>query len=383
MSNFTLQPITTRPPVVITGLALLVIFGFFAVNRLVNRFGEQQKAIARHLYAQGLSEQKEGKADLAIEHFRSALSYSPENFDYQLQLARVLRDTGRTEEAETYLISLWERSPQNGAINLALGRLAARQHSLDKILQYYHNAIYGVWTTGDSDQSRFNAWFELIETLLQQNARPQSQAELITMAAELRGRLDLQLRVANLFARAQDYEDALNECRQILAEKPEHPQALADAGQYAFNLGRYREALHYLEHAVKVNPGDVQSAQLLQLSRNILDLDPFLRRISDTDRIERIRTAFRQAGDRLESCARTKNVDLQDQTSSSPLVKLEFEWLQARPRVTRLRVVDTDFENSTMDLVFQVEQVTQKECGPPSGLDQALLLLAQNPGVEQ
>lgn len=383
MANFTLQPITARPPVVITSLALLVILGFAGVSRLVSRFEEQQKAVARHLYAEGLSEQKAGKADLAIEHFRAALSYSRDNFDYQLQLARVLRDTGRTDEAETYLIGLWERSPQNGAINLALGRLAARQHSLDRILQYYHNAIYGVWTTGDPDQSRLNSWFELIETLLQQNARPQAQAELITLAAELHNRPNLQLRVADLFARAQDYEHALEECRRILIEEPENAQALADAGQYAFNLGRYRESLKYLERASKVNPQDVQTAQLLELNKSVLDLDPFLRRISDADRIERIRTAVRQAGDRLQACAGAKSIDLKDRTSSSALVPLESEWLEVKPRLARLRAADMGFENSTMDLVFRIEQATQKECGPPTGLDQALLLLAQNPGAEQ
>jgi hypothetical protein len=37
-----------------------------------------------------------------------------------------------------------------------------------------------------------------------------------------------------------------------------------------------------------------------------------------------------------------------------------------------------------MDLVFQTEQQTQEQCGEPSGLDEALLLLAQDrDGVNQ
>ena len=37
-----------------------------------------------------------------------------------------------------------------------------------------------------------------------------------------------------------------------------------------------------------------------------------------------------------------------------------------------------------MRLVFDIEQQTAQQCGPPSGLDQALLILAQNPnGVER
>ena len=30
-------------------------------------------------------------------------------------------------------------------MNLALGRLFARERLFDKAIQYYHNAIYGLW----------------------------------------------------------------------------------------------------------------------------------------------------------------------------------------------------------------------------------------------
>jgi len=377
-----LEPITTRPSVVIASLTLLAVVAFFGVSRLVNRFAEQQKAVARHLYAQGLAEQQAGKPDLAIEHYRAALSYARDDFDYQLQLARALRDTGRTEEAETYLISLWERTPQNGAINLALGRLAARQHALEKILQYYHNAIYGVWTS-NPDQSRLNAWFELVDTLLRENARPQAQAELITMAAEARNQPDLQLRIADLFTRAQDYEHALTQYQRVLSEQPENASALAGSGQAAFRLGRYHDAERYLQHAVKTDPEDAQSAQLLELSKLIYESNPFLRRLSDDERIRRVRAAFEQAGERLDNCARIKNIDLKGPLSSSPLSVLESRRLELKPKLARLRAANSDLENSAMDLVFQIEQETQSECGPPTGLDQALALLAQNPGAEQ
>ncbi len=381
--QFTLQAITTRPPLVIAALGTLTIVAFLGVTRMVNRFTEEQKAVARHLYAQGLTEQQSGKADLAIEHYRAALSYAHDNFDYQLQLARALRDTGRTEEAEAYLVNLWERSPQSGVINLALGRLAARENSLDKVLQYYHNAIYGVWATPNPDESRLSAWFELVDTLLRKNARSQAQAELISLSAELRNRPDLELRIADLFGRAGDYEHGLGEYQRVLAQEPENTSALAGAGQDAFHLGRYRDAAHYLQRAVKANPEDSQSAQLLDLSNMIFESDPFIRRLSSSERLRRVKAAFEQAGSHLDDCARTKNLDLKSaESSGSPLAALESHWLELKPKVTRLRTPDSDLENSAMDLVFQIEQEAERECGSPVGLDQALLLLAQNPGVE-
>ena len=115
MDRAALTHAMNRPAVVIAIMTVLAVLGFAGVTRLVNRFGEQQKALARHLYERGLAEQQAGKNEIASEHFRAALNYSHDNFQYQLSLARALRDSGRTGEAETYLINLWERTPQDGA----------------------------------------------------------------------------------------------------------------------------------------------------------------------------------------------------------------------------------------------------------------------------
>ena len=360
----------------IASLAILAVLAFLFVNRLVNRFGEQEKALARHLYEQGLAEQNAGRPEGAIEDFRAALTYSRDNFQYQLSLARALRDTGRTDEAETYLISLWEHSPQDGAVNLALGRLAARQRLLDKTLQYYHNAIYGVWAS-DADTNRLNAWFELIEFLLRQHAYPQAQAELITLAAELPPHPDLHLRAADLFARAQDYDHALVEYQRVLRFDRGNAAALAGAGEAAFSLGRYRAAQRYLQSAARLSPGDTQASQLLQTSNLIFDADPFSHRLSSTERNRRIRAAFSQAGERLDSCAQSKAIDLKTESAPSDLPALRERWGEMKTKLKRLSEDDT--ADAAMDLVFEIEQETSKECGAPSGLDQALLLLAQSP----
>ena len=197
MNVASLKLLTRRPPVIVAGLVVVTVLAFLGVNRLVNRFREQEKALARHLYEHGLQAQSAGQPERAVTDFRAALSYARDNFDYQLSLARALRDTGRTAESETYLIGLWERTPQEGAVNLALGRLFAREHLFDKAIQYYHNAIYGLWP-GDPETKRRDTEFELIGFLLQHKAYPQAQAELITMAAALPDDPGLRLRVAQL-----------------------------------------------------------------------------------------------------------------------------------------------------------------------------------------
>lgn len=381
MRQLTLKPITSRPPVVIAGLTILAIAGFVGVTRFVNRFEEQEKALARHLYERAIAEQRAGKPDLAVEHFRDALVYNPNDFDYQLQLARALRDTGRTQESEAYLVSLWERSPQDGAVNLALGRLAARQKSIDKALQYYHNAIYGVWSS-DADQHRLQAWFELIGFLLQQNARPQADAELITLAAELPPQADLRLRAADLFTRAQDYDHALVEYSQVLKLEHGNQKALAGAGEAAFSLSRYRVAEHYLQEAVKANSEDPQIARLLEVSRLVLDRDPFNGLISIQERNQRLRSIFNDAGKRLDSCIAFRNEgQLNAQERASPLADLKTQWTAMKPKLIRLRSnQEAGLPADVMNLVLRIEDRT-RNC-PGTLTDQALLILAQNHGSQ-
>ncbi len=377
MQQLTLKPITSRPPVVIAGLTILAILGFLGVTRLVNRFEEQEKALARHLYQRAMAEQQDGKHGLAIEHFRDALTYSPDNFEYQLQLARALRDSGRTDEAEAYLIGLWERNPQNGAVNLALGRLAAREKLLDKTIQYYHNAVYGVWSS-DSDQHRMLAWFELIDFLMRQNARPQAQGELITLTAELPPESDLRLRVAALFAEMQDYDRALKEYQHVLKVYRGNAQALAGAGEAAFKLARYRTAEGYLSAAAQADPQDVQIAQILEVTGLIRERDPFRRNISIEERNQRLNTIFEEAGKRLDSCMASQSGPQNGVTGGAgTLPALKSEWQQMKPELRRLRSSrEATLPDEALDMVLKIEQQTQA-CAP-TPTDEALLLLAEN-----
>ena len=384
MNVASLKLLTRRPPVIVAGLVVVTVLAFLGVNRLVNRFREQEKALARHLYEHGLQAQSAGQPERAVTDFRAALGYARDNFDYQLSLARALRDTGRTAESETYLIGLWERTPQEGAVNLALGRLFAREGLFDKAMQYYRNAIYGFWPA-DPETKRRDTEFELIGFLLQHKAYPQAQAELITMAAALPEDPALRLRVAQLFAESQDYEHALAQFQQVLRSDHENQAALYGAGQAAFRLGRYRTAQGYLRSAVRSDPQNTQAAQSLKIASLVLQADPFAPRISDAERNKRVRSAFQPAGERLDNCAESKQIDLTPRSPSGGLPSLKAQWLEMAPKLARLRPPrDGPDLDEIMDLVFEIEHQTQATCGTPDGLDQALLLLSQDrSGVER
>lgn len=371
-------------------LTLAAVAAFAAVSHLVARFNANQQSRGRRLYAQGMADLNAGAADRAIEEFRAALTCDRANPQYQLSLGRALRDTGRLDEAESYLDSLWQRTPDDGTINLALARVAARRGSVDDALRYYHNAMYGVWST-DPDANRRDARVELVEFLLRKGARAQAQSELVALAAFLPPDPTLHLRAADLLDQAQDYPDALAEYEQVLRLDRGNPAALAGAGEAAYHAGRYRTAERYLQLGVNAKPQDSSLRYLLSSANLILETDPFVRRISDAERNRRIAAAFVKAGERLSACAQQRGVNLAgagDPPVTSPLsssqappalVALESRWMATRRDLPRLRSAgEADLPDAIMDLVFQIEQQTAEDCGEPQGVDQALLLISRD-----
>jgi tetratricopeptide (TPR) repeat protein len=386
MNDTAPRPLARRTPLVLATLMLIAIAGFAAVSRLVTRLKANEKRIAWHTYEAGLAEVQAGRAELALEDFRAALVYDRDNPEYQLNLARALRETGWLDESEAYLLHLWDAAPQDSTINLALARLAARRGSTDDALRYYHNAIYGAWTS-NSDENRRQTRFELIDFLLKQNAWPQAQAELLALAQVLPPDPAQRIKVAELFAEARAYQEALAEYESVLKGNSKDAAALAGAGEAAFQIGRYRTAVRYLEESAKENPDDPHTRQRLQTATLVLETDPFLRRISDAERNRRITRAFAQAGDRLRSCAQAKGIDLNtaaDNSGSglalnSDLPSLWKRWQEARPDLRRLSAPsNADLPDTLMDIVFRIEQQTALACGEPEGVDLALLLISRD-----
>jgi cytochrome c-type biogenesis protein CcmH/NrfG len=366
-------------------LTLAAAVAFAAVSHLVTRYTANQQARGRKLYAVGLSAARAGHYYDAIDAFRAALTCDPANSQYQLSLARALRDSNdprRLDEAESYLIALWQRTPQDAAVNLALARVAAHRGSIEDATRFYHNAMYGVWNS-DPDANRNRARIELIQFLLKEQARQQADSELIALATALPPDPDEQLQAARLFEQAQDYGGALARYEEVLRIAPLNTAAQAGAGETAYRSGNYSTAQRFLHTAVNSNSDDATSRQLLASADLILKANPFRSHISDAERNRRIDAAFEQAEKRLTDCAAQAHVDLKAASSTanspvSPLPILQARWLAAKPDLARLRSpAETDLPDAIMDVVFQVEQQTATICGPPQGLDQALLLVSQ------
>jgi tetratricopeptide (TPR) repeat protein len=368
-------------PIILVVLTLGAVTGFAAVSHLVARYTANQQSRGRRLYAEGLTDARAARWDDAIAAFRAALSCDPTNSQYQLSLARVLRDSNdprRLDEAESYLVALWQRAPQDAAVNLALARVAAHRGSIEDATRYYHNAMYGVWNS-DLDANRNKSRVELIEFLLKEDAPAQADSELIALATALPPDPVAHLQAAQLFVQAQDYQGALAQYQDVLQLQPDNVSALAGAGEAAYRAGNYALAERYLHIAASTNPADTASRNLLASTEMVLQANPFRSHISDAERNRRITSAFDHAEERLVQCAQHAGVDLKVNDNAlpprSPLPGLQARWLLAKPQLELLRSpAETDLPDAIMDVVFQIEQQTAAICGPPQGLDLALLL---------
>src|ERR1700733_2683830 len=224
-------------PVILLVLTLAAATGFAAVSHLVTRYNLNQQARGRRLYQQGVVATTAGHYDEAIDAFRAALTCDPANSQYQLSLARALRDSNdprRLDEAESYLLALWQRTPQDAAVNLALARVAAHRGSIEDATRYYHNAMYGVWNS-DPDANRNKARIELIQFLLKERAPGKAESELIALATALPRDPSAHLQAAQLFEHGQDYSGALAQYQEVLRFDSGNSAALAGAGETAYH----------------------------------------------------------------------------------------------------------------------------------------------------
>lgn len=368
-----------REPFIVTLLATSALVLFLMVSALSHAFHREQQLLGERWFSRGVAELADSRYDRAESDFRTALLHAPENDSYQLNLAEALIGEGRNAQARAYLLSLWDREPENGMVNLQMARVAVQEHNREEALRYYHNAIYSTWpdTLPEArEQQRRDARLELIHYLLSIGAKPQAQSELIVLAANPAANPSEHMRLGPLFLQADDYEHALAEFRADLEQGSAQPAALAGAGTAAFELRRYADAQHYLRAAVSANPGDAKSASLLKTTELVLGLDPFGRNVPLGKRNRIVVEDFDTAGERLQSCFGPGNAKQALPSQAQSALASRFEELQSEITERGLQH-DPDLIQRAMDLVFDIERQSSIACGAPAGSDLALLLIAK------
>ena len=380
---------------VLGGSALIVIVLFFVTGGIVRAYHEKLHALAGQWFAAAETSLKAENARAALADLRNALMYEPEDTRIQFRLAQALMASAHDDEARTYLEGLLSQSPSNAEVNLALAQIAAKSGNETDALRYYHGAIYGVWP-GDPEANRLSAQLELCKFLVERNDNANADGELISLASEIpaKNSSSLHEQTGELFLRAGDPGRALAEFRAVLRAPKAPVAAWKGAGIAAYKLGYFGAATKYLERAERPDKHDPEVKSDLELARLMLQWNPYLAGLRESQRINRTRHDFAQAMRRLESCARADGINLDGRTPPSAenlnetqktnpagtapgptdLTALYSQAHSLQPKLSQRDLTrHPDQIDVAMNLVFAIETATAHNCGEPAGLDQALL----------
>lgn len=368
--RFDLQLYLRREPVVLAVLTGLAIVLFAAVTGLSTLHRQQQDSFAARWSTRGMEDLNAKRYKAAVVDFRTSLLYSRGNYDYQFKLAEALIGENRTSEAYAYLASLWDDQPENGLVNLELARIEAARGQTNSAIRYYQNAIYGVWP-GNQDVERRDTQLELIHMLLHIGEKAQADSELIALAANLGPESVEHVSTANLFLKVGESQRALDQFRLALASNRRDVNAMAGAGNAAFQLGQYGIAERYLRQAKAASDEAVESQ--LRIAELVLQMDPFRGQFDSAQDDRIVMNAFVAAGLRLKACSLPEPLPV----PTNELAILTQSWKKMKPQITMHNLRrDPDMVNTAMGLVFQIEHQTSGLCGGSTDSDDALLLIA-------
>ena len=341
----------------------------FVATRVVAHSNEslrRQQAAAWFTEAERAS--RRGETEAAVVGLRRAVSTNPGSKQYRLALAQALLSGGVSSEAERVLLALREAEPEDPEANLSLARLEARGTDTDAARRYYQYAVAGLWRPEHAVE-RQRVRLELVDFLLARGERARALSELLLVATQLPPDPDEGTRVGRMFLAAGDPRAALDHFVRALRVHPTSTDALAGAGQAAFELGDYVRALRYLGAV----PDETRRLDgLTATARLILELDPLGPRLRGAERIRRLRSLLGHAAERLNACPSGGS----PQELGSELATFRGT-LEPRRRGDAGEVIDDG-----LDLVYRIQRATEQTCAiPPTSRDRAVLLIARRHGL--
>jgi tetratricopeptide (TPR) repeat protein len=370
----------SREVVLVICAALLVVL-FFATGILTRAFHKKENSLAAQWFAKGNACLSNGAARDALDDYRRALIFDPENEPYQLHLAQALAQLGRQEEARAYLLNLLADRPGDGEVNFELARLAAQTGDINDAVRFYRAAVYGAWET-DPVAAQLRARLELSQFLVRHRENTLAEAELISLAANIPDRdADLHTQAGDLFESIGDLHRALNEYRSALKAAPDDLTARIGAGLVSFKLGSYTKATEDLELANKADPENKTVATTLETARLMIASDPYSAQLSARAKAERVSEALAHAIQRADQCGSASAKDANKSSLAELAARAKMQ--QRSIWSERNLLLHPDQNDAAMEMVFEIETAATQICGEPSGVDLAMRLIEKKYRAKQ
>jgi tetratricopeptide (TPR) repeat protein len=361
--------------VFLTLCGLLLIPTFAVTGVVVRLFHEKQSKIAENWRAAGEANLRAGHAKVAIEDFRNALLYRPDNMQLQLELAQALVEQGQLDEAQNYLLGLRNTDPEDSPVNLELARVAAQRSDVEAATRYYHDAMYGHWPK-EAHANRFASRKELIEFLLKNGRQDAARAESLSMAVDNPADPEIRAQAGDYLLQAGDAQDALAEYERVLRTEPNNADALAGSGKAALTLGDFREAERYFAKAIERGAKEPELELDRSVSKEAAEIDPFEAQLSEKERGKRVLKLFAAAEETAKACF--PSVLGIGEAASIGLKNLATARAELPKKLSSRELIrNPDWEPKALNWSLEVETAASSQCGPGTNTDRAIAMIAQ------
>jgi tetratricopeptide (TPR) repeat protein len=184
-----------------------------------------------------------GDIPAALQAYREALQYDPQQTNAQRQLARLLGANGAADEGIRILTQALTTYHQDASLHADLAELLCKVGQYDQAIGAYRQAI-----ALDPDQAAYLLGLGL--TLYEQGNAAEAQ-QLISQAIErMPERADLHAAIGAQALRHQQWQRALQAYQQAAALQPHQAEYLRALAQASYQLGQIRHARHFLARAI-------------------------------------------------------------------------------------------------------------------------------------
>ena len=359
-----------REIIVLIILCGAAIVGFLVTKAVASAAHDQRLSDAATWHARGEAALAEGRLDDALTALGRARALDRDRDVHHLSFASALAQAGQLDAARQVLLALRETHPENPDVNLGLAELAAANGATEDAVRFYQRALYGEWTPARLDD-RERVRISLIEYQLEHGMRGQAAAQLLMLAADLPSDAARQMQAARLFLAAGEPEHALDHYSRVLEHEPDHPAALAGAGDAAFEIGDFAAARGYYD---RVPDGDEEVEARRELVRLVLANDPLQPRLSNAERRRRLARGHARAQALIQACrvhlAGTSAQEEQIDALASELAALGSVLAARRP-------IESDVIADGVALVSGVVSFASEGCGPLAPDARAWLLIGR------
>jgi predicted Zn-dependent protease len=351
-------------------LTLVAVLAFLVTRAVARANTNRRVEDAQVWFERGEQAMKDGRPGDAAQALRKATVTNPADTRYRLELAQALSAAGADPEARQVLLNVRAMTPDNADVNLALGRLEARQGDVNTTVGYYQAALNNLWRQQEApDRHRIRR--ELIDFLLASGQRSRALSEILMLAADLPDTAAAHAEAGQLFLDAGDPTHALIQLDDASQLDPADQHVRFLAAKAAFSLADYTRARRYLR-----GTSDIPEARELQSTiALVLGSDPLAPRLTVAERRRRFAAAVARARERLDMCSSLQNASqAQPVATLGPKLEEIESILGPHPPKDAPPVMDTIDDG--MDLVLQIEEASAS-CGPANLQDNALILIGQ------